>query len=94
MTFLFDPASDRYRPPFWDEIDPTPAQIEITLNPRTVRKNLPITTAGTVQTPVDPGIEFSISDGHRDLAAERAEAAQSAERSKGDHTAWTPGQEH
>jgi hypothetical protein len=83
MTFSFDPASDRYRPLFWDEIDPSPAPIEITLNPRTVLRNKPITTTGTVQTPVDPGIEFSVAGGHVDIAAEQAQLEEQKRRNSG-----------
>jgi hypothetical protein len=90
--WLFDTLTDRYRPAFWDAIC-EPSVIQIGLSPRAVRRTPPIAIADTVQTAVDPGIEFSISDGHRDLAAERAEAAQAAERSKGDFRAWLPGQE-
>jgi hypothetical protein len=92
--FLFDPSTDRWRPSFWQEIDPNPAQIQIGFSPRYVRRNQPIASDGitAVRVAHDPGVTYSEDTGHIDIAAEQAQRDQEANRQTGDHRAWT-GQE-
>lgn len=68
----FDPASDPFRPAFWQEIDPNPQPIRLPHRPITALLHQPVG---------GQGVTYSVADGHRDRAAEAAAERLKQERS-------------
>jgi len=91
----FRPSTrDPFRPAWWADVDPNPKTIELSLDPRVVRRAPPISTDGlqTVRVWHDEGVSFSDAEGHRDIAAEREQRKAEQERRSFDHRALRPGE--